>query len=236
MRVVGYVRVSTSKQVESGLSLESQQCKIRAYCELYDLELVDIVIDAGESAKTLQREGIQQVLSQLNTQSVEGVIVVKLDRLTRSIRDLNTLLEGVFKHSSLFSVMEQVDTRTPAGRLVLNILMSVSQWEREETGERTKVAMKVKRDRGEYTGGRAPIGWTSHNGGLIPNQKEQRLIELVRSYRKAGLSYSKVASKLTGQFQTRTGRSSWSKSMVQNIYNAETIEEHENRINQKQSA
>ncbi len=238
MKVIGYVRVSTSKQGESGLSLEAQEQKVRQYCELYDLDLVAVIVDAGESAKTLNRQGIQQAIHMLKSGTVSGLVVSKLDRLTRCIADLNYLLEDLFTTSSLFSVGDQVDTRSPSGRLVLNLLMSVSQWEREAISQRVKVAMKVMKDKGRYTGGKSPLGWTLDElGNEIPCLKEQELIRLVRDYRVRGFSYQAIADDLTeSHFTTRTGSLKFSKSAVKRINDAETPTERNERINAKTTA
>ena len=99
MKVIGYVRVSTDEQVNSGLGLESQIKKIKAYCDLYELELVDIVKDEGLSGKTLNREGLQNVLSLLkNDKNISGVVIAKLDRLTRNVSDMGYLANKVFPH------------------------------------------------------------------------------------------------------------------------------------------
>ena len=232
MKVIGYVRVSTAKQEQSGLSVEAQESKIRQYCELYDLDLVDVIIDAGASAKTLDRSGMRTALEMLKTGDVGGLVVAKLDRLTRSIKDLNVLIEEVFDKAALISVADQVDTTTPSGRLILNILMSVSQWEREEIGERTKVAMKAKKAKGEYTGGKAPLGWKiDEHGNEIPDEDEQELISIVREYRALRLSYSAISQKLTdAHFTTRTGNAKFSKSAAKRINDAETTEERAARL------
>ena len=232
MRVIGYIRVSTNKQQESGLSLSAQETKIRQYCDLYDLELTEVIIDAGESAKTLNRDGIQKAIELLSSGAVEGLVVTKLDRLTRSIRDLNTLLEDVFSKSSLFSVADQVDTRSASGRLILNILMSVSQWERESTAQRTSVAMKELKSQGKYTGGKTPLGWRlDEEGNEVPSEDEQELISIVRGYRAIRLSYSTIAQKLTDSgFTSRTGNAKFSKSAVKRINDAETTEERAARL------
>lgn len=227
MKVIGYIRVSTDKQAEKGMSLEIQREKIEAYCGLYDLELIEVIEDAGSSAKSLNRAGIQRAIDMLSSGEAEGIVVLKLDRLTRSIRDLNTLLEDTLAKSSLISVQEQVDTRTPAGRLVLNILMSVSQWEREETGARTKAAMEGKKAKGEYTGGITPLGWeTSEDGGLQPNEREQAMIDAVRAYKDAGRSYSWIATRFNKEGKlTRKGHSRWSKSMIKRLHDARSTDE-----------
>src|SRR3989442_11690 len=121
-KVVGYCRVSTDTQADHGVSLQAQEEKIRQYCTLYNLELVTVVVDAGASAKTLRREGLQRVLSMLTHGHAEGIIVVKLDRLTRSVSDLGSLIGDYFSTYALMSVCEQIDTRSASGRLVLNVL------------------------------------------------------------------------------------------------------------------
>jgi site-specific DNA recombinase len=172
---VGYIRVSTAKQAEQGLSLEAQRAKLAAYAALYDLALVRLEVDAGESAKTLQRPGLQRALKCLKSGQAEALVVVKLDRLTRSVADLGSLIAGYFTRYSLMSVSEQIDTRSAAGRMVLNILASVSQWEREAIGERTAAAMQYKHARHEYTGGEPPYGWQIGADGIHvePQGEEQ---------------------------------------------------------------
>ncbi len=238
MKVIGYVRVSTSKQEQSGVSVEAQALKIRQYCELYDLTLEDIIIDSNASAKTLERKGIKSALEMIKRGQVEGLVVAKLDRLTRSIKDLNTLIEDVFNKAALISVADQVDTTTPSGRLVLNILMSVSQWEREEIGARTKSAMQRKKDKGEYTGGKAPLGWkVDEDGQEVPDEVEQELISIVRDYRAQRVSYSAIAEKLTAaEFTSRTGKAKFSKSMAKRINDAETTEERAQRLRDERIA
>jgi DNA invertase Pin-like site-specific DNA recombinase len=145
-RTVAYVRVSTDKQADHGVSLDAQRAKIAAYAQLYELDIVEVVVDSGASAKTLDRDGLQRALGMLCAGRADALLVVKLDRLTRSVCDLGHLVEEYFASGrwALLSVGEQVDTRTAAGRLVLNVLASVAQWEREATGERTSAAMRYK--------------------------------------------------------------------------------------------
>lgn len=136
---------------------------------------------------------------------IQGVVVAKLDRLTRSMRDLHSLLEGVFSQIELHSVSEQINTSSAGGRLVLNVLMSVAEWEREAIGERTSAAIQAKLRRGERTG-RAPYGFQWEEGDLIPNQKEQELITLVRELRSRGVTWGELISTLEIEgYQTRSG-------------------------------
>jgi DNA invertase Pin-like site-specific DNA recombinase len=185
-KVVAYVRVSTAKQADKGESLETQEAKVRGYAALYGLDIVEVVVDAGASAKTLDRPGIKRVLDMIAAGEASGLLVSKLDRLTRSVRDLGTLINTTFAKADLFSVSEQVDTRSASGRLVLNVLSSVSQWEREIIAERTSEVMQHMRANGEYTGGSAPYGFRLEDGALVNNDAEQETIMRARELRNDG--------------------------------------------------
>lgn len=207
-RTIAYLRVSTERQADTGVSLDAQQEKARAYASLYDLDLIEVIIDAGESAKTLDRPGLQRALAMLKNGQADALLVVKLDRLTRSVVDLGKLIETYFApgKAALMSVGEQIDTRSAAGRLVLNILASVSQWERETIGERTSVAMKHKQSKGEYIGGHAPYGFNLADGELVRNEAEQTVIAQAKQLHAAGLSLRKIAAELDRQgIKTRRG-------------------------------
>ena len=129
MQAIGYARVSTDKQVDRGVSLEVQTEKIRAMAVVHGADLLDIIIDGGESAKSLNRPGMARLLALVDAGAVKAVIIAKLDRLTRSVKDLCTLLERFERRGvALVSVAESLDTGSAAGRLVLNIMTAVSQW------------------------------------------------------------------------------------------------------------
>ena len=211
-RTVAYIRVSTDKQAEHGVSLDAQRAKLEAYAALYDLDLVAIEVDSGLSASTLDRPGLQSALAMLRTRKADALLVVKLDRLTRSVRDLGDLVDRYFgagKAASLLSVGDQIDTRTAAGRMVLNLLTTVAQWEREATAERTAAAMAHKAAAGEYTGGQVAYGYTVAADGvrLVADDAEQAVLSQVRELRAAGLSLRAVAVELDKRgVLSRTGK------------------------------
>src|SRR5262245_29695149 len=114
-RAIGYVRVSLDVQVQEGVSLDAQKLRIQAHCTAMDIKLVDTLIDAGESAKSLDRPGIQTALRMLKYGKADTLIVMKLDRLTRSVKGLGHLCENYFcdgKPWSLLSVSDSIDTRS----------------------------------------------------------------------------------------------------------------------------
>jgi DNA invertase Pin-like site-specific DNA recombinase len=222
MNVIGYVRVSTEEQSKEGVSVDAQIAKIRAYCQLYELNLVDVIVDAGLSAKTLKRAGLQTTLAALRAKRVEGLVVCKLDRLSRSVKDWNTLIDQYFGEKAgkqLFSVGDQIDTRTAAGRLVLNVLMSVAQWEREATGERTRDALAHKKSKGERVG-KVPFGYDLAADGvsLVENEQEQRVIGEIRGLRLEGLTLRQIADELSRQgISTKEGNGSWGHQAIARI-------------------
>ena len=200
MKVIGYIRVSTDEQERSGLGLEAQEAKIRVFCELYGHELLGIEVDAA-SGKNLKRDGLAKCLGMLRPGQADGLVVAKLDRLSRSVKDMGELLEQYFSgRSSLLVVAEQIDTSTAAGRMVLNLLTSVAQWERETIGERTKDALKAKRARGEKTGGHVPFGFSVEaDGKLVEAFNEQGAIRRIQILRAGGHSFQRIAERLNAE-------------------------------------
>jgi site-specific DNA recombinase len=154
MQVIGYSRVSTAEQASEGVSLEMQAKKIEAYCLVKDWQLSEVITDAGQSAESLNRPGMQRLIEMVEAGQVNTVIVYKLDRLTRSVADLDRLVGKVFekKNVALVSLQESLDATTATGRLMMNLLASVSQWEREVIGERTKDALQELKAQGKKLG------------------------------------------------------------------------------------
>ncbi len=217
MVAVGYVRVSTDKQAEKGVSLEAQAEKIRAMAVVQGVELLDILVDAGESAKSLQRPGMTRLLSMVDSREVKTVIIAKLDRLTRSVKDLGELLERFQKRGvSLVSVAESLDTASAAGRLVLNIMACVSQWEREAIGERTKAALGHKKaHRRAYSP--TPYGFNRDGEDLIENPAESTTLRLMRERLNDGWSLHQVADALNSDGVPAKQGGKWYARTVKNL-------------------
>lgn len=219
--VLGYIRVSTDEQAESGLGLEVQERKIRAYCALHELELTELIADEGESAKDLRRPGIQRALDLIKRKQFSGLVVYKLDRLTRDVEDGGALIRNTFgkKGASLYSVCDHIDTRSATGRFLLLIQLAVSQLERELIGERTSDALQEKISKGERCGA-IRFG---HNLGpdgktLVPNLAEQEAIRLLREIRQErGLTWRQLAAEADQMgIKTKQGRP-WLSASLQRI-------------------
>jgi DNA invertase Pin-like site-specific DNA recombinase len=199
---------------------------IRSVDELYDddrkvfyLEIVALEVDRGESAKDLHRPAIQRALRLLKARKADALLVVKLDRLTRSLPDLATLVGTYFtRGADLLSVNEQIDTRSAAGRMMMNVLTAVASWEREVIAERTKAGMDKLRHDGRSTGGlEAPLGYrkvpdpdrVNTRGApafkLEPIPEEQAVIARARGLAETGMTVRAIAATLAEAGVTMRG-------------------------------
>jgi site-specific DNA recombinase len=219
MLALGYIRVSTDRQADQGFSLEAQAERIRAMTVVQGAKLLDIVVDGGESAKDLNRAGLRRVLAMVAAREVNAVVVAKLDRLTRSVKDLCELLELFEKKGvALVSVAESLDTGSAAGRLVITIMGAVSQWEREAIGERTRDVLRHKRANGER------VGNIHYGYRLSADQKhveadpvEQAVLTAISELRGRRRSLREIAAALNERgWRTRRG-SAWRHEYVKNL-------------------
>ena len=214
-KAVGYVRVSTQEQADHGYSVDAQISKIRAYADLYDIVLLDVIIDAGVSAKSLKRDGLTNVLQMLDSGEADAVIIFKLDRLTRDVSDWNYLIKNYFTDKALLSVSDQIDTRTAAGRLCLNVLMSVAQWERETIGERTSTALQYKKSQGEHVGSN-PYGYEAVEKVLQPIRDEAATIALMQEMKASGETLQAIADELNTQGIATKRGGKWYPTSIKN--------------------
>lgn len=197
MRVIGYTRVSTEKQAE-GLSLEAQQETIERWCVAMDWTLMHVYADRGASGKSADQAHRPELHLALEALAeADALIITKLDRLTRSVRDLVQLVDTHFKKKRLVSVSENIDTVSPAGRLVVNVLGSFAQYERERIAERVKTGMAAAQRRGQYIGGVPPYGWRRTGEVLEVDPAEQQVLAEASALRGKGYSWDSVAALLS---------------------------------------
>jgi DNA invertase Pin-like site-specific DNA recombinase len=205
---IGYIRVSTEGQAQDGVSLDAQRAKIAAWCELNDYTLAAVHVDAGISGKGMDnRPALQAALQDCRKGS--ALVVYSLSRLSRSVRDtmdisdrLNTL------GADLVSLSERIDTTSAAGKMVFRMLAVLNEFERDQTSERTAMALQHKKAKGEKTGGAVPYGYTLAANGvdLHPDPVEQEVIRQARKLHAGGLSLRKIAAALNRRgFNARNG-------------------------------
>ena len=161
MRAVGYVRVSSDEQAQHGISVEAQREILRAWAVMRQVGEIAIYEDPGFSGKNMQRPALQRLLGDLREGSVDTLVVWKLDRLSRSLRDTLTIIEDELQPRgiTLVSVTENIDTATPSGRMMLNILASFAQLEREQDSDRVVMAHKHLAQDCRYLGGHVALGY-----------------------------------------------------------------------------
>jgi len=220
MKAIGYVRVSTYEQAREGISLDSQKNKIAAYCELNDLDLVEIIEDAGKSGKDLNRDGVLSLLGMIKARQIDAVVLYKLDRLSRRVKDTLTLMDLIEKKNIAFhSITERIDTKSAMGKFFLNIMASMNQWERDTISERTRDALQHKINIGERAG-QVPYGWTLNDDGktLVPNVEEQRTVSLIKELVGEGQSYRAVCRELESRNIKPIGHK-WHHQTIRNILN-----------------
>lgn len=144
MNVISYVRVSTAKQGDDGYGLEAQRQQIAAHCEFKGWTVVREVREVASGGKH-DRQGLQDALRSLENGEADGLVVAKLDRLARSIAQVDQILTLSTSQGWAFVAMDlSVDTSTASGRMVANVLAAVAQWERETISERTRAGLAAK--------------------------------------------------------------------------------------------
>ncbi|MBS1724173.1 MAG: recombinase family protein [Armatimonadetes bacterium] len=185
-RMVGYLRVSTDKQADSGAGIETQRCSIERECERRGWILAEVVTDNGHSGKSLDRPGLNEARSALAAGGYDGLVCAKLDRLSRSVKDFCELVEEARRQGWAMSVLDcQVDTSTPVGEMVANVLASFAQFERRMISQRTKDALAVKRAQGIRLG--------------RPPTASSRAEEIVAEMAAKGATMEATAARLTAE-------------------------------------
>ncbi len=213
---VGYVRVSTSMQAEDGLSLDAQRAAITAYCTTHNLRLSRIYEDVESGAKC-DRKGLRDALAS----NADVFVVLKFDRLSRSIKHFIELYETYFSRSvELVAIREALRLDSALGRALVNILLVFAQMEREATGERTKEAIGYIRRSG-YHFGKVPYGYeTAPAPGnpryrvLVENPTEQAVLRKIKQKIDEGLGPTKIAAELNSENIAPPQGEKWSMSLV----------------------
>lgn len=204
--VIGYCRVSTDEQAASGLGLDAQRTAIEAECARRGLVLLDILTDAGFSAKSLEREALTEALSRLDRGEASVLMVSKLDRLTRSVHDASGLMLRAERAGwGLVALDVAVDTTTPQGAAMAQVLAVFAELERRLIGQRTRDALAVRKAQGVQLG-RPPV---------LPESVVSRIVAAHR----AGSGWSAIARSLAADgVPTARGGSTWHPSSVRAIY------------------
>lgn len=199
MKAAVYVRVSTTEQASEGYSIRAQTDRLKAYCVSQGWDIFEIYIDDGYSAKDTNRPNLERMMKHIEQNLIDCVLVYRLDRLTRSVRDLYNILETFDKYDCKFkSATEVYDTTTAMGRMFITIVAALAQWERENTGERIRMGMEQKAREGNWVINRSPYGYDldKENKTLTINKEEALIVKDIFNYYLKGKSTIKIAVEL----------------------------------------
>lgn len=211
-RIAIYGRVSTDEQAREGISLDEQRERLRAYCRAIGWTGdISEYIDDGYSAKNMERPALQQLLHDVGEHSVSKLVVTKLDRLSRRLIDLLQLIELVTKHNVSFtSTTESFDTDTPSGRLTLQVLGAVAEFERERIRERVVENMRYAARGGKWLT-QHPYGYRIEDKELVVYEPEARHVRRIFSlYLNDGLGYFAIAKRLNEEGLPSRNNKEWS--------------------------
>jgi DNA invertase Pin-like site-specific DNA recombinase len=204
MRVLGYLRVSTSEQADSRAGLEVQRASILAEAERRGWSEVTIIEDAGYSAKDMRRPGLAAALSMLRGREADALVVSKMDRLSRSLLDFAGIMQRAQREGwALVALDSPADLTSPTGEAMAGVLAVFAQLERRLIGERTKAALAQRRSEGVVLG----------RPRLVSPEVEDR----VRALRAEGLTVREIGRRLTAEGHLPPRGGDWQPSTLQRI-------------------
>ncbi|MFC1521866.1 recombinase family protein [Elusimicrobiota bacterium] len=219
LRTACYVRVSTEEQARHGFSIAAQKERLGLICKSEGWNVSDFYVDDGYSGKDLGRPAMEHLRRNAISGKFDIVLVYKLDRLSRRVKDLVTLAEEFKKlNVGLRSATEPFDTTNPAGTMFFNMLGSFAQFERELIGERTKMGLRRRLKEGKWNGP-SPFGFSRTEEGILKHNPvampwAKRVFEL---YRNHDLGIKEIARKLNKEDTVTTRQKAWCKNSVWNI-------------------
>jgi site-specific DNA recombinase len=196
MKVLGYIRVSSVVQIK-GYSLKLQSDKIKEYCKLMDLELVEVYEDRGISGMSIdKRNGYNEMVEYLQNNEIDGVIVWSLSRLGRKMKDVIGFLDVLKNNGKKFiSIKENINNEDKIGSLIMNILGSINEFEVEVIRERI-IDVKREKKKNGLVYGNDIFGWDKKDGRLIKNEEEFKIIKRVKNLRSRGWSWRNISNDL----------------------------------------
>lgn len=220
MKVAIYTRVSTLEQANEGYSIGEQERKLKQFCDINDWKVVDVYVDAGISGGSLKRPSLQKLLNDID--KFDMVLVYKLDRLTRSVRDLLDLLEIFDQNNVAFrSATEVYDTTNAMGRLFVTLVGAMAEWERATITERTLYGKEGALESGKFLG-HVPFYYDLVDNKLIPNEN-RKYVDYIIERLKENISATQIGKELSNMKNTPV---KFNKTMVIQILHSPTAHGH----------
>lgn len=189
-----YVRVSTEEQAKEGFSLAGQEQALKDHAKLLGYDIYKIYKDEGKSAKDMHRPAMQQMLKDAEKRYFSAIIVYKLDRFSRSLKDLILTIEKLKEIDIDFvSVQDRIETASASGKLMFHIISSFAEFERDIISERTKFGMTEKAKEGRVVS-KAPLGYKIVDGQLIIDPEQAEKVRIIfKEFLESGNSLNKIA-------------------------------------------
>jgi DNA invertase Pin-like site-specific DNA recombinase len=211
LAVVGYVRVSTAEQGDSGAGLDAQRRAVIAECERRQWNLVAIHEDVASGKEMRKRPGLDAALASV-TGEAHALIVAKVDRLSRSMKDFTDLLDRAQREGwNLVALDLGLDLSTPMGEAMANMTGTFSQLERRLIGQRTREALAVRKAQGVRLG--------------RPRCTPQEIVDRILCEKGAGASQSAIADRLNDEdMPTVRGGSQWRQSTVRAVIQSAALD------------
>lgn len=218
MKAIGYVRVSTDKQVREGVSVENQVEMIRDFCERDNLELVDIIRDEGISGgKNRSRRGFVNLLEKIEIDEIDAVVLYSLERLSRDMLTILSLERFLDEYEvTLYTVEGKIDTSTIDGWMSFSMKAFMGEMERRQVRSRTKKAMEHMKKNGRVVGD-IPFGFKREGDLLVEIPGEQSTITQINEMYSRGMNLSSIVRTLNGEgIKTRSGNE-WDTTQVRRL-------------------
>jgi len=218
-KVIGYVRVSTEIQVEKDNSVRNQTSSIKKYCESVGYDLVGMFQDEGISGLRNDREGLNKMMSVIKRDNVDMVVVYSLSRLGRKLVDVIGWIDDLEKKNVEFlSIKENFGSSGVVGKLMMNILGSINEFEVGVLSERIRDVKKFKKNKKEVYGGKICFGWKRDNDILIRDEDELKVLDDINDMRVMGWSYIRISKYLNGNGVVSKNGGKWYSSSVRSVY------------------
>ena len=214
-----YIRVSTFDQAREGFSLREQEERLKEFCKFKRYNIYKVYQDAGISAKNDKRPAYQEMIEDVKKGNINVIVALKLDRLTRSVYDIEKLMKFVNDYECDIDCMaDESNTTTSNGRMVMRIMTSVSQNEIEKCSERTKFGMAGAIKNGHIPN-RTGLGFKRENKKLVPDPLTKDIIVRIFDLYLEGKSHQAIANIYNKE--KVLGKTNWYDSTIQNILSNE---------------
>ncbi len=231
-RCAVYCRVSSDERLDQSFnSIDAQREAGIAYVASQKTEgwelVPDFYEDPGFSGGNMERPGLKRLLKDIQAGKIDIVVVYKIDRLSRSLADFAKMVEVFDNHMVSFSsVTQQINSATSMGRLMLNVLLSFAQFEREVTGERIRDKIAASKRKGMWMGGSVPLGYRVENRALHIEPQEAELVQRIFEQFIAEKSTTKIVKELNEQgIQTKRKKAFCKQSIYKILHNRTYIGE-----------